>query len=144
MKPILPKSKLFVGIASKDEVEKTFAEIPWKPITYIYPPYSIITPPPTYMFTLGSGYASLATVTPFDIYYNSGIDVFRTDFDSKNTNEPLINIDHFVASKLNENQFAIYKDPTISYHWPTISSSIISEGVPPLWLPTVKMLLFKK
>lgn len=139
-----PKQKFFMGIVEKDFIEVTFSSNPWEPIFFIEPPYPLVKTPPTYLLTLGSGcLTSMATTSPFGVAYNSGIDVFRTDFNSKNPNEPLINIDHYVASPFNPNKYAIFKDPTIAYHWPKQGDKIL-DYCPANWQFALKELLKQK
>lgn len=124
----MDKKLNFIGFADKSEVESTITYDPWRTVPFIYPPYKILTPMPSYMFTLGSGNLSLPT-TAYNHRYISGLDIFRTDFDSLNPNEPLINIDHYIAGSVSPNKFAIYKTPPEIYHWPTDGESTLSADI---------------
>jgi hypothetical protein len=130
----------FIGLADKEEILKTIGNKSWETTLYDVIPLSAVNPAPGYLFTLGSGNISLATTSIYNLTYNAGIDVFRTDFGSRNPNEPLINIDHYVAGAISPNQFAIYKTPPEPYHWPTIYSPIITE-IPDQWQAFVKSVL---
>lgn len=141
MKNLLPK-QLFIGVVPRMEIELTFSKTPWEPIEFVYPPYSVVKPSPSYLFTLGSGvFTSMATVSANGVLYNSGIDIFRTDYAASNYNEPLINIDHIIASPINNNEYA--KDPSISYHWPKLTDEII-KNIPLNWQGAVIDILKQK
>ncbi len=133
----------FIDLVGKEDILKTVGPEPWKPILLDYIPFKAVTPAPGYLFTLGSSNISLPTTSIYNLTYSSGIDVFRTDFDSRDPNEPLINIDRYVAGKTSINQYAVYKIPLPEYHWPKFNDPIVKE-VPLDWQGFVKSMLQRR
>lgn len=123
------------------DVEKTVSVDPWKPMNFDLPPYSVVNPSFGYMFTLGSGNMSLAT-TAYGFQYISGIDVFRHDFISGNPEEPLINVDHYIAGTVARDRIGVFKTPPQIYHWPKPNDAILNY-VMPEWKYTINNMLYK-
>lgn len=134
-------SSKFIGTIGMEDVRKTITVDPWKPFALDYPPYPVVKPSNGYMFTLGSGNISLATISPERIQYNSGIDVFRYEFNPR-LNEPFINVDHYIAGSLSESVFAVYKTPPQDYHWLRPTHEIIKYA-PIEWQYCLKDVLTK-
>lgn len=134
----MKKDLLFVGIIERASIGKTIADQPWKPIIFDLPPYEVVKPSSSYMFTLGSAHASLAT-TAYGFKYTSGIDVFRHDFNGS-PSEPLVNIDHYIAGAVDSKNFAVFRTPPQPYHWLKPSDEILTY-VPPLWRQTLMSML---
>lgn len=137
------KPYTFIGLVNQEDILKTIEPESWKTKLLDEIPFSVVNHSPGYLFTLGSGNVSLATTSIYNFTYNSSIDVFRSDFDSNNLNEPLINIDHYVAGSLSPNLYAIYRTPPESYHWPTAYSPIVTE-IPDEWQAFVKSTLLRR
>lgn len=125
---------------SGTEVLQTIGVYPWQPLSFTYPPYSMINPSniPGYMFTLGSG--SLYIPDPHsDIRNVSGIDVFRLEFNPK-PNEGSVNVDHYIAKSLAGNVFSIYQTAPQTYHWLKPTDEIIRH-IPHKWRYCIKAVL---
>ena len=137
------KPYTFIGLTDKENILKTIGTQSWRSKLLDEIPFDVVNPAPGYLFTLGSGNISLATTSIYNFTYNAGIDVFRTDFDSNNPNEPLINIDHYLAGSLSPSQYIIYKTPPETYHWPTVYSPIVTD-IPDEWQAFVKSMLLKR
>jgi hypothetical protein len=141
----LYKEAKFIGFVEESErlVIDELIDNNWQTDLFGIPPLSALSPSRNYLLTLGSGiYPSLATTSPQGVDYFAGLDIFRSDFESNNLLEPLINIDHYVISSTDQkyNRFAIFKIPNVSYHWPKLSDPIIQE-LPRSWRYTVEDLL---
>lgn len=132
----------FIGTISRGDIEKTVSQDPWKPLFFEEPPYSVVGSSPGYMLTMGSGNMSLATVA-YGFRYVSGIDVFRHDFNSRNPEEPLVNIDHYIARSISPSSFAVFKTPPQNYHWPKPTDQILNV-VPSEWGCTLNDMLRRR
>jgi len=131
---------------SDHEVLKGLIKKNWEADLFNLPPLSSITPASSYLLTLGSAiYPSLATTNPQGIRYFAGFDYFRGDFNSKNINEPLVNIDRYIVSEVNSSAgtAGIFKIPFHGYHWPKLHDPIIQK-LPFDWKFTIKDLLRQK
>lgn len=132
----------FIGLTDPEEVKMTVeTTYPWQPKAFIYPPFGVIKPFPDYMTTVGSGNLSMGTIA-YGFQYVSAIDVFRHNFDSLNPDEPIINIDHYIAGSISPNHFAVFLTPPQSYHWPKPMEEPISY-THPRWQVTINNMLQK-
>ena len=123
-----------VGIASIDELLNSWKEPePWKPQYYPYIPLDIISHPPDYLFTLGSGvitspWASMATISIFGHEYKAAVDVFRNDWED---GQRVIDVDHYIFAD-NKGVVTAWLYPPTSYHHLKITDKIV-EVTPPQW-----------
>ncbi len=130
----------FIGIVSKEDIIKTLGTVAWEPIPLVTIPFPVITPSPGYMLTMGSGNLSMPTLSIYGISQIAGIDILRHDFTSHNSDEPFVNIDHYIAGSVSPYRFAVYQTPPTDYHWPKLTDPIIGE-LPSEWRYTVKGLI---
>jgi len=133
----------FIGLVEKEDVLKTVGTQSWQSVLLDYIPYKAVTYAPGYLFSLGSANLSLPTTSIYGLNYVSGITVFRHDFESKNINEPLINVDQYFAGSIGPDKFAVYKTPPPIHHWLKLNDSIINE-IPQSWEGFVRSMLLQK
>jgi len=127
----------FIGTVSFEEIKPTINYNPWQPMHFDFAPYSVIKPSPSYLFTLGSGCLnSMATTSIFGHKYNSGIDVFRQDW---NNGTAVIDVDHYVA-EIGQASYNIFKyPPDINHHLK--SNNKILQYIEPGWTAYVNKVL---
>lgn len=120
----------FIGTIPELDVLMTIGREPWQPLNLPFIPYQVVTSPPGYLTTLGSGCVSLATTSVYGQEYVSGIDVFRQDWLQGTLT---IDLDHYVARPF-QDVYAVYKEPPTIAHHLTLNDPRL-ENLSPAWRP---------
>ena len=113
----------FIDLIQEEDLVKTMSPVPWGQVNLWEIPYPCLSYPNGYMFTMGSGCASMATISQYGVEYISGIHVVRQDWEQ---NEPHFNLDHYVCSPTNKG-FAVFQQPAGDVHYLTPNHPTINK-----------------
>lgn len=107
-----PMNNKLVGFTNFNDINKFVAQEPWQPITTVNLPYSILSYPAGYISTVGSGCASMATVSPYDITYIFGAHVFRRALEVGNG----VDVDWYCMGVPTQHGCPVYKSTPNEHH----------------------------
>lgn len=139
---MIHKAYKLIGTVSDSSFMPLMNKTPWLPLYFDLPPLPVLSPPPTYALTMGSGCAANATTSIHGLTYQAAFDVVRYEWNPV-PGEPPLNSDHYVTVMNYPSNYSVYKAPPTPYHWITTNSPFL-DVIPRGWSIHFKSVLEKR